>query len=396
MALVVVNALFLSLAIGMWVSSMSRSARLARGMTFLWILLPSGLLPMVGAMIALWTRASQVDTGYLLASPGYSFYLAFAVNFGPMQEQFWESLAVVHGVGWMALCLACLIAPRSWQDRPAGARRLRWRERWQSWSYGDLEERKIFRQKLLEVNPFFWLAARARLKPAGVWAVLGLIGCGWAWGLAKYRRDWLDPGTYIVTALVLNMLMKGWVASETGRQMAEDRKSGALELLLSTPLSVRAILAGQWLALQRQFLGPLLVVLITGCIFMEAIANGVGVGDRAGWHCLGVAWLVMLVADCAALYWVGMWQALRAKNPNRAASANLLRVVILPWVAFAGVMLIVALGSMVHQPDLGWQFWLGLWIFLGLAADFGFGGWARLKLLTEFREVAVESKGAKR
>jgi hypothetical protein len=286
--------------------------------------------------------------------------------------------------------MASLIAPRAWQDRPAGARRLRWRERWHFWSFGDLAERKAFRQRLLSVNAFFWLAARARLKPAAVWAVLGLLACAWAWGIAKYHRDWFDPSTYIVTALVLGMLVKGWIASETGRQLAEDRKSGALELLLSTPLTVRQILAGQRLALQRQFLGPMVVVLVAGCVFMLAIAHDTTSGDRAQWYCLGIAWMVLLVADSVALYWVGMWQSLKAKNPSRAASGSLLKIVVLPWVAYALVMLVLALASMAREPDLRWPFFLGLWFFLSIAADLGFGAWARLKLLTEFRAVATE------
>jgi hypothetical protein len=155
-------------------------------------------------------------------------------------------------------------------------------------------------------------------------------------------------------------------------------------------LSVREILSGQWLALQRQFMGPLIIVLIAGCVFTEAIAKDVAALERVGWYCLGIAWAIMLVVDCIALYWVGMWQALTAKNPNRAASGSILRIMILPWVVFALVMLLVALASMVHEPDLGWGFFLGLWVFLGIAADLGFGGWARLKLLTEFRSVATE------
>ena len=103
----------------------------------------------------------------------------------------------------------------------------------------------------------------------------------------------------------------------------------------------------------------------------------------------------MLVTDCIALYWVGMWQALTAKNPNRAAGSTVLRVMILPWVVFAFVMLLVGLASMVRSPELGWQFFLGLWVFLGIAADLGFGGWARLKLLTEFRAVATDRYDAK-
>jgi hypothetical protein len=106
--------------------------------------------------------------------------------------------------------------------------------------------------------------------------------------------------------------------------------------------------------------------------------------------------MVMLVADAMALYWVGMWQALRARNPNRAASASVLRIIILPWIGYALAMLLVALLSMTEPLDLKWPFFLGLWFFLGLAADLGFGLYARFKLLTEFRDVATERYQARK
>jgi len=60
----------------------------------------------------------------------------------------------------------------------------------------------------------------------------------------------------------LNLVIKVWFALEAGKQLSEDRKQGALELLLSTPLTVQDILRGQRLALERQFLGPVMVVLM--------------------------------------------------------------------------------------------------------------------------------------
>src|SRR5258705_2957090 len=131
----------------------------------------------------------------------------------------------MHGTSWILLVMAALIAPRSWQDRPAGAQRLRWRERWRLWSYGNLAERTAFRKRLLDANAFFWLAARARLKPACVWAVLGLVTCGWAWGIAKFHREWFMQGTYMMTGLLLNMILKGWFAYAVGRPFTEHRQT---------------------------------------------------------------------------------------------------------------------------------------------------------------------------
>jgi len=52
--------------------------------------------------------------------------------------------------------------------------------------------------------------------------------------------------------------------------LTEDRRIGALELLLSHSLPIREILTGQRLALQRQFLGPIIVVLCAEFIMFTA------------------------------------------------------------------------------------------------------------------------------
>jgi len=391
MALVTLNTLFFSLAAGICVSALCRSARHAMGMTLLLILLLAAVLPAFGAWLAFVAQARQVPVAFLLPSPGFSYVLAFDTAYkslGP--SAFWWSLLLIHGMGWLFLVLASVIAPRTWQDRPAGAQRLRWKERFRGWSYGNSAERATFRRRLLDQNAFFWLVSRARLKPVLVWTVLALLAGGWAWGLAKYHREWLNSFMYLTTGILLNLLMKGWVASETGRQFAEDRSHGALELLLSTPLTVQEVLRGQLLALKRQFLGPLVVVLTAFLIFMMAAASEMTADeDRISWILFWMALMGLMIADLAGLYWVGMWQGLTAKNPNRATSASLARIMVVPWVAFAVVSLLLSLVSLNRDVDLGPRFFLALWVGLSLAADVGFGAWARHKLLTEFRIAAA-------
>jgi hypothetical protein len=102
-----------------------------------------------------------------------------------------------------------------------------------------------------------------------------------------------------------------------------------------------------------------------------------------------LAGIAVFVADVAALYYVGMWQALVSRNPNRAASASVARILVLPWGAFAMIALAISLGFILRVSEPGESFFLGLWLCLGLAVDIGFGGWARHKLLTEFRFVAA-------
>ncbi len=172
--------------------------------------------------------------------------------------------------------------------------------------------------------------------------------------------------------MLLNLLLKVWFALEAGRQLAEDRRQGALELLLSTPLTVQDILRGQLLALKRQFLGPVVVTLLVFFLFMMAAASDEMLlenpEDRSFWVLSWAAGMVMLVADLAALYWVGMWKALTAKNPTRAAASNLGRILVLPWVVLALGALVISLrlaerrtmsrcrsSSSVHGSGWAWR-----------------------------------------
>jgi hypothetical protein len=144
--------------------------------------------------------------------------------------------------------------------------------------------------------------------------------------------------------------------------------------------------------LMRQFLGPVVMTLLAGCLFLAASLSENDMGeDRAMVVAMWMGGMVMLISDLAALYWVGMWQGLRAKNPNRAASGSVARILVLPSIAFALVMLLTFLATLRrggHEPT--WKFLLSWWFGLGLAADLGFGLWARNKLLKEFRLAAAQ------
>ena len=393
MALVAVNALFFSLSLGICISAFSRSGRKSAGMTFLLLLLFSAVLPAIGGYKMYLTNSSLLDPYFFWPSAGFSYFRAWEYYYKAGPEDFWWSVVTVHGLGWFFLLIASFAAPRSWQDRPAGVRKLRWRERWLMWSHGDSDERLAFRNRLLDQNAFYWLAARSRLKPASVWAVLGLLACIWAWGVGKYHQEFLNPAAYLLTGLVLNLMLKAWVAAEAGRQLAEDRKIGALELLLSTPMTVQDILRGQLLALRRQFLGPLVLVLLTIFIFMWATLREPDAEDmRSFVRLLCIGGMVMIVADLAALYWVGMWQALIAKNPNRTAGASVGRILVLPPLTWGLVVLIAVLSSV--RGGQNYESWphmlLGLWFGLGLAADIAFSIAARRKLLSQFRVAAAQ------
>ena len=80
---------------------------------------------------------------------------------------------------------------------------------------------------------------------------------------------------------MLHLMLSMWVASEACAVFPAARDSGALELLLSTPLSVPEILRGQMLSLERQFFSPAVIVVALYCAALLAGSLRPGVETAA-------------------------------------------------------------------------------------------------------------------
>jgi ABC-type Na+ efflux pump permease subunit len=212
----------------------------------------------------------------------------------------------------------------------------------------------------------------------------------------------LEPGTYISTAIVLNVLLKLWFVFEAGRQLAEDRQQGTLELILSTPLPVTEIVRGQWLALKRQFLGPVIVTLVVFLLFLGAMVSSADFDDADHRFFLWFwsAAMIMLLCDLVAMHWMGGWLALTARSLTRAVAGNMWRILLLPWLGLAGAVLLIVLADTFFltlnpfNPEPG--FFVTLWVLFGLTVDIGYGLWARHKWLSRFRVAATERFNAPR
>src|ERR1035438_9682419 len=96
MAVVVVNTLFFSLALGMCVSALSRSPRKAMAMTLFLILLFTAILPACGAWRTAMGKTPQVGQAWLMPSAGFSYYQAFDTPYKLGPAEFWRSVAVIR------------------------------------------------------------------------------------------------------------------------------------------------------------------------------------------------------------------------------------------------------------------------------------------------------------
>jgi len=396
--LVLLVAFLFSLSVGMLASALSRDARRAAAANFALILLLTIFLPAgIAIGLALMSGAPTPDDVFA-PSPIFSLFYGFDVLYrtklGP--AHFWISLGAVFAITLLLLGLASVIVPRTWQDKSTPqvrTRRLTWRGFWRALSYGRLAKQTPHRKRLLDVNAFYWLSARARLKPLHVWIFLGLTVIWWTWGWIDAEIAWYDPLIAITLAMILNATLKSWVAIEAGQQLAEDRDGGALELLLSTPMTVRDILHGQFLALRRQFLKPLLFVIALELVFMEAEAqNGSANTLPPGMvRPLWLAAIVILVADLIALTLTAVRTALTARNANRATIVTMSRVLFLPWILFAIGSGIANLWAALFANNgyfPGLKTYVALWFGASLAVDlfFGLRSWKQLR--TSFREIA--------
>jgi len=387
-ALVLANTMLLSLCAGLFVSAVSYHARKAANGTVLLLLLCAAGAPALGAWLAHVFEQPNPPEAFLVVSPAYALAHAYASAYRVNPAKFWTSMAVIHLLAWWFLALASAATRRAWQDRPAGRMRLRWLTLWQHWSCGDAAERLAFRRRLLGINAYFWRVARDRWKPLAVWTLLACIALAWVIAALKYGKDFLVQPVYLTTAYLTAAVLKLWIASEASQTLAVDRHSGALELLLSTPLTAQDIVRGQLLALRRQFLGPILAVLGVAALgfFLAAGDDTLDLGG-AQLLTLWLAGAFVLVADAGALAVLGMWLGATAKSALQASSGTIWRILVLPWVAYLVALTALGTGMAGHEPD--WWILLGLWLVLGLVADAGFGVWSWHNLQTRLRYAAT-------
>jgi ABC-type Na+ efflux pump permease subunit len=398
MTLVLVNTFLFSLAVGLFVSAACRDERKAMAANFGLILLLAAALPAFEGMRVMSAWPSRpVTPAFFYSCPVYSFLQSADVAYKTEPVHFWFSIVVTFDLTVVLVMLACRIAPVAWQDKPVSARSIKQkakrRGRW--WREGRWEKANAFREKLLNVNAYFWLAARPYLKVSYVWTCMLCMGIWWIATtlLVGHKDDAVNFGL----AFLVNGMLKLWAITEAGHQLAADKKSGAFELLLCTPLTVTDIVHGQWLALRRQFLVPMVVAVIFELVLMVSTRHIQAQDDviaRAIW----LAGIVMFLADMVTVGWVAMSGALTEKSHDRATLKTAALVLAMPWVLFA---IVEAIGHLWHvmtyfspwDPD--WRFQLGWWFGLGLFVDLVLLLRARRRVRQNFRQLALDPPAPK-
>ena len=383
------NILFFSLAVGMLCSAWCRDERQSLTMTVGFLLVFTLGLPVVGSWLqSRYPARTELAYFVFVCSPGCASYMAYDAALRTLKgiQYYYGSLLCTHGLAWGFLGVACLKVPRSWQDRPGEARRLSW---WRSLRLKSTARRRSARRRLLEINPCYWLGGRERGSITTVWVFLGVTALVWAWGLWKHPQDWHDESVFVLTALGLHFVLKSAMAFEAAQKLLVDRQSGALELLLCTPLAIREIVHGHFLALARNFAWPVLLVLGMDAAFFLSKLH-----DRE-WMGLFLAGGSIFLADMITLGFLGLWLGLTSRTTGRAAFSSLARILALPWLGFG--MLMAAGAALFSNSYRGFSFpdWFPLasWFALSLLVDVIFCAWAYGQLIERLR-INAQEKGA--
>lgn len=193
------------------------------------------------------------------------------------------------------------------------------------------------RRRVLERNPMRWVFERSRLvrlQRLGWLAVVAVVETMVVGDAGWLRRDeWVLSQTGIVLGLLLGLSFAAVLSFQ------EEKRTGAIELILVTPMTPGQIIAGRWRGLIGQFLPAFgLVALVCGLVPL-------GMGLRTSAYVL--TWLLfgaLVTGVAGAVCAVGMLCSLRVRNP----AGGWLLTVLIPVLNLAAVWMLL-LGGLRRQ-----------------------------------------------
>ena len=222
--------------------------------------------------LGLWlTGQAPFDKSWLLFSPALGPWLV--VNgFGTFGvANFWLWTAIMWTLASGSLALAALALKRNWRKDVERSDPHGWAARWERLVHGNSAWREALRRRLLDINAYQWLAQQDRRPALQAWAFLSTICVLWLLGWCAWPRFWPAPLNLYATAFLLLAGVDLLVSHAAAWRMAQDRRDGALELLLTSPLTPTEILDGHKAALDEQ-LKPLKLIL-SGLLALLALAG---------------------------------------------------------------------------------------------------------------------------
>jgi hypothetical protein len=399
------NALFVVLAAGLWMSTAFRERRYAVPATLgLVAALAFGPEVLGGSYFGL----AAVPFSRLFGLAGWMTAARLPVLFNlPFMAWF----ATMHAVGWFFLWRASVTLAATWQDQPH--KQVREPEPAEGWPIRTpaplLAEGPVVAPEPVAVlaraswltdprpwdaDPIRWRVERLGSVEGLLWLAVALNFLAQFGTLGSILNFGAAPadiwGLVSFVGLAVILFSGGLIAWAGARFFQDTRQRQDLELLLTTPLGSRHILSGQWRVLRRALAWPLGLVLAlalpAGISLLYDFANGY---QREFWSLLQPFLIaVNLALEAVALCWVGMRFGLRGRNSITAVAGTVGLVQLLPLALAVALMwawawLPARLSSLAMARGKMPPVILALLFFV--AKNVGLIVWARLRLRRELR-----------
>jgi ABC-type transport system involved in multi-copper enzyme maturation permease subunit len=292
------------------------------------------------------------DSSYLrLLSPGFGMRSGVRL--------FWSSAGLVFALGLALIIAAGRLLPRVWRRetflRPAAERSSETHAPGRS--LGQTPGPESTRHRRAE--PWIWLASRNLDEPGPMrwFGRLALVFFAATLLNSVTTRFWREGFlAAMFTAYALHFVARIQAAWTVTRWLHDERRSGALELLLTTPVSEADLTAAHHESLRRALRRPLRTLLAVNAVLELAVLlfwNHLHMDNHAGasFTTLFVGGALATVADFATLRWLGLQESLRARTPARAAGTAFVRLMIGPWTTLALAILVLGQrGNMASAP----------------------------------------------
>lgn len=385
-ALGLLNTLFLALSLGLWVSSRHFEQKKAMGRAVQWMMFFWMGLPLLSLLLEVRYRQRELAQLVRLFSPVSQLSSAGPFAIGLTTANFAWAFLINHLMAWALLITTCLRLPHVWQDKPRESLKNRFLLWLDQLRYGTAEVRLEHRKCLLDRGAVYWLCGREVKAPHFAWAFIAVALASWTgiWLYFKYTgATWFGVGVPMVIVLQFIFFLR--VVTTATEVIQRDRQTGALELLLSTRLTIDDVVRGHARNAVRVCAGPIIATYILGLL---VTLGGAGQSPFESNDFFRVFFYLatMFAANLVGGFWTALWMAASARVPGQAGGLTMVRMILLPFIAF--ILLITFLAWLDFEPS-GWTAFT-LWWLLGLANAAYCGTTSRRKFYENIRTIAAE------
>jgi len=391
--LVLLLTLLLSLALGIFWSTLAEEAR-TTGMGSIVSMLMLILVPWLGSFVRYLASGGTMSWNVMAAfSPAATLIQAFdsayrspggRIAFGfSGAGMFWMSAALQVLLAVAFIAFAGVRLTRSWRldHQTIGTPK----EPGTGTGTGDsvdkransvpLRKRRFSRaqSRLRRQQPLVWLAGRHLDEGRWVWAL--------RWALVLFF------GIMLVIAVTTSRWQQGFIAAlfatfflhlisrlqlswASIRWLQEDRRTGALELLLTTPITESEVVEAHHDSLRRAqrrilyiLLGMNVILQVTVVCFWEHLHMDNDAGHMFTIFFVGGA--LVTLADFVTVRWLGLREGLRQPTPSKAASRVFVSLYAVAWAILVLMVVVISNGMQKDAAMTMFKFWYG--ICLGIA-----------------------------